>query len=126
MLWVPVPVYYVEAEPKDPYYNYGRQIFSIEQNSFAPVWKQIYNRSGEYWRTGNLWAEFPRFKQNGKELVCFDGTGVVISDEKTNRGTAGLDNGNIPLGKDGGPTVHYNTGISSDIFQLEQFLQYGK
>ena len=65
----------VEAMPKDPYYNYGRQIFSIEQNSFAPVWKQIYNRSGEYWRTGVLWAEFPRFKQEGKDIVCFDGVG---------------------------------------------------
>jgi uncharacterized protein DUF1329 len=126
MLWVPVPVYYVEAEPKDPYYNYGRQIYSIEQNSFAPVWKQIYNRSGEYWRTGNLWAEFPRFKQNGKDLVCFDGVGTAIGDEKTNRGTAGLDNGNMPLGKEGGPTVHYNTGLGGDVFQLERFLEYGK
>ncbi|MGE0824893.1 MAG: DUF1329 domain-containing protein [Candidatus Binatia bacterium] len=126
MLWVPVPVYFVEAEPKDPYYNYGRQIYSIEQNSYAPVFKQIYNRSGEYWRTGTLWAEFPRFKHDGKEYVCFDGVGTVIGDEKLNRGTAGLDNGNIPLGKEGGPTVHYNTGRSGDIFQLEQFLQYGK
>lgn len=126
MLWVPVPVYYVEANPKDPYYNYGRQIFSIEQNSFSPVWKQIYNRSGEYWRTGTLWAEFPRFKHEGKEYVCFDGVGTIIGDEKTNRGTAGLDNGDMALGKAGGPTVHYNTGLNGDIFQLERFLEYGK
>lgn len=126
LLWVPVPVYYIEAMPKDPYYNYGRQIFSIEQNSFTPVWKQIYNRSGEYWRTGTLWVEFPRFKNGDKDFVCFDGVGTVIGDEKTNRGTAGLDNGNMPLGKEGGATVHYNSGRSGDIFQLERFLEYGK
>jgi hypothetical protein len=126
VLWVPVPVYIVEAMPKDPYYNYGRQVFFFEQNSFTPIWKQIYNRNGEYWRTGGLWFEFPRFKVDGKEYVCFDGVGSSISDEKTNRGSAGIDTGDNVLGKLGGPTVHYNTGAGGDIFQLERFLEYGK
>lgn len=126
MLWVPVPVYIVEAEPKDPYYNYGRQIFWIEQNSFTPTWKQIYNRSGEYWRTGGLWFEYPRFKHEGKEYVCLDGVGTIIGDEKTNRGTVGMDNGDMAAGNNAGATVHYNTGAGSDIFQLERFLEYGK
>ena len=126
LLWVPVPVYIVEAAPKDPYYNYGRQIFFLEQNTFAPVWKQIYNRSGEYWRTANLWPEFVRFKPNGKEYVCFDGVGLVIGDEMTNRGTAAIDNGDNALGKRGGPTVHYNTGLGGDVFELGRFLEYGK
>jgi Protein of unknown function (DUF1329) len=126
ILWVPVPVYIIEATPKDPYYNYGRQIFFLEQNTFTPVWKQIYNRSGEYWRTGGLWFEFPRFKVDGKELVCLDGVGTIIGDEKTNRGTVGMDTGDNMLGKKGGTTVHYNTGLGGDIFQLERFLEYGK
>ena len=126
MLWVPVPVYIVEAEPKDPYYNYGRQIYFFEQNTFTPVWKQIYNRSGEYWRTGGLWFEFPRFHVNGKETVCFDGVGTIIADEKTNRGTVGLDTGDNLLGKKGGPSVNYNTGLGSGVFDLGRFLEYGK
>ncbi|MEW6296208.1 MAG: DUF1329 domain-containing protein [Thermodesulfobacteriota bacterium] len=126
MLWVPVPVYIVEAFPKDPYYNYGRQIFFLERNTFTPVWKQIYNRSGEYWRTGGLWFEYPRYKFDGKEYVCFDGVGTIIGDEKTNRGTVGMDNGDAMLGKQGGTTVHYNTGVGGDLFELGRFLEYGK
>ena len=126
MLWVPVPVYIVEAIPKDPYYNYGRQIFFFEQNSFTPVWKQIYNRNGEYWRTGTLFFEFPHFKGDGKEQVCVDGTGILFSDEKTGRGTVSVDTGNNLEGREGGPTVHYNTDLGPEIFQLERFLEYGK
>jgi hypothetical protein len=127
LLWVPVPVYIVEAAPKDPYYNYGRQIYYLEQNSFTPNWKQIYNRSGEYWRTGGLWFEYPRFKaEGGKEIVCLDGVATSIIDEKSNRGTVGVDTGNNLIGKSDGPTVSYNTGLGSDIFQLERFLEYGK
>jgi hypothetical protein len=125
-LWVPVPVYIVEAFPKDPYYNYGRQIFFIERNTFTPVWKQVYNRSGEYWRTVSPWFEFPRYKFDGQDHVCFDGVGNVISDEKTNRGTVGFDNGDGMRGKQGGATVHYNTGSGSEIFELGRFLEYGK
>lgn len=127
LLWVPVPVYIVEATPKDPYYNYGRQIYYLEQNSFTPNWKQIYNRSGEYWRTGGLWFEYPRFKvEGGKEVVCLDGVATSIVDEKTDRGTVGVDTGDILKGKIGGPTVSYNTGLGSDAFQMERFLEYGK
>lgn len=127
LLWVPVPVYIVEAMPKDPYYNYGRQIYYLEQNTFVPNWKQIYNRSGEYWRTGGLWFEFPRFKvEEGKEIVCLDGVATSIIDEKSNRGTVGVDTGDTLRGRSGGPTVAYNTGLGSDIFQLERFLEYGK
>jgi Protein of unknown function (DUF1329) len=128
LLWVPVPVYIVEAMPKDPYYNYGRQIYYLEQNSFVPNWKQIYNRSGEYWRTGGLWFEFPRFKmEGGKEIVCLDGVATSIIDEKSNRGTLGVDTGDLLRGRSGGgPTVSYNTGLGSEIFQLERFLEYGK
>ena len=126
MLWVPVPVYIVEAQPKDPYYNYGRQIFFFEQNTFIPVWKQIYNRSGEYWRTGSLWVEFPRFQANGKETVCMDGVGLFMTDEKTNRTTVASDTGDNILGRLGGPSVNYNTGLDGTIFDLDKFLQFGK
>lgn len=126
MLWVPVPVYIVEAQPKDPYYNYGRQIFFFEQNTFIPVWKQIYNRSGEYWRTASLWVEFPRFQANGKETVCMDGVGLFMTDEKTNRTTVASDTGDNILGQSGGPSVNYNTGLEGSIFDLDRFLQYGK
>ena len=80
-----------------------------------------------YWRTGGLWFEYPRFKvEGGKEIVCLDGVATSIFDEKSNRGTVGLDTGDTLRGRTGGPTVSYNTGLGSDIFQLERFLEYGK
>jgi len=128
LLWVPVPVYIVEAEPKDPYYNFGRQVYFFERNSFVPLWKLSYNRSGEYWRTGGLIFEFVRFKDPVKgEIVCFDGTSTSIVDEQTNRGTTGIDTGGNLTGQPlGGPTVYYNTGLGADAFDLARFLQYGK
>ena len=126
LLWIPVPVYIVEGVPKDSYYNYGRMIFWLEQASFTPTWKQVYNRSGEYWRTNLLFFEYPRFNVGGKEQVCFDGVGASFIDDKNNRGTIGADTGDNLIGKRGGPSVSYNTGLGSEAFDLSRFLEYGK
>jgi hypothetical protein len=64
--------------------------------------------------------------EGGKEIVCLDGVATSIIDEKSNRGTLGVDTGDNLKGKIGGPTVAYNTGLGPDIFQLERFLEYGK
>ncbi len=126
LLWIPVPVYIVEGVPKDSYYNYGRMIFWLEQASFTPTWKQVYNRSGEYWRTNLLVFEYPRFNVGGKEQVCFDGVAASFIDDKSNRGTVAADTGDNLIGKRGGPSVSYNTGLGSEAFDLSRFLEYGK
>jgi hypothetical protein len=51
-LYVKRPVWIVEGIPKDPYYNYGRQIQYIDKELFFGYWKVIYDRSKKYWKTG--------------------------------------------------------------------------
>jgi hypothetical protein len=129
LLWIPVPVYLVEATPKDPYYNVGKQIYYFERHTGNPAWKVVYNRAGEHWRINSLIFEFPRFKdpQTGQETVCYDGVFGIFSDDKVNRGAVGADTGgNLTGNPNGGPTVHYNTGLGGDAFDLSRFLQYGK
>lgn len=50
-LWVKRPVWIIEGIPKDPYYNYGRQIHYIDKELNLGYWKVIYDRSGKYWKT---------------------------------------------------------------------------
>jgi hypothetical protein len=50
VFFVPRKVWIVEVAPKDPYYLTGRQVLVIDQESFLPFYKVIYNRGGEYER----------------------------------------------------------------------------
>jgi hypothetical protein len=51
MVWVKRPVYIIEGFPKDPYYSYGKQLFYVDRDSFTMVYKIIYDRAGQYWKT---------------------------------------------------------------------------
>ena len=37
--------------PRDPYYNYGRQIFYVDPVAHIGYYKIIYDRSGKHWKT---------------------------------------------------------------------------
>ncbi|MBN1226558.1 MAG: outer membrane lipoprotein-sorting protein, partial [Deltaproteobacteria bacterium] len=50
-IWNPRPVWVIEGYPKDPYYNYGRQLFYVDQENFINYYKVIYDQSGLYWKT---------------------------------------------------------------------------
>ncbi|MEW5980231.1 MAG: DUF1329 domain-containing protein [Acidobacteriota bacterium] len=52
--WVRRPVWVVEGQPKDPYYNYGKFVIYVDADVFAGVWKLIWDRSGEYWKTVSM------------------------------------------------------------------------
>jgi hypothetical protein len=125
-LWVPVPAVIVEGYPKDPYYNYGRQVYWIAKNNFAPIWKIIYNRSGEYWRTMWLGFEYPRLEIDGKEQVIFNGTLRSQWDDLSNRGTPSVHTSALMLGKkEGEPTV-FRCCPDFEMLSLSRFLEYGK
>lgn len=129
-LWVIVPAYLVEAVPKDPYYNYGRQIFWFEQTTFMPVWKEIYDRSGEYWKTAWVPFSFTRFNANGEEIMIYDPPLLTVVDEKANRGTF-TPRGSTKLEGDPFFAVEeipdsVNIGLDPDMWSLGRFLEYGK
>lgn len=122
LLWVVVPGYVVEAFPKDPYYNYGRMIYWYDAATYTQVWKLIYNRSGEYWRTLVLASEFLRFKgTDGKERAAYDLIGAFVSDELTNRGTINVDPADSPTG-----TGQYHVKTDPEAASLSRFMMYGK
>ncbi|MBT3312366.1 MAG: DUF1329 domain-containing protein [Desulfobacterales bacterium] len=51
IVFVPRTGYQVELFPKDPYYNYGKQILWIDQEGLLFVYKEVDDRAGEYWKT---------------------------------------------------------------------------
>jgi len=50
-VWVPRSAWVIEFYPKDRYYNYGKQILYIDKRVRSPVFKIVYNRAGQYWKT---------------------------------------------------------------------------
>jgi hypothetical protein len=50
VIWSPRPVWIVESVPKDSAYNYGRQVFYIDKDTFGIWFKEVYDQSGEYWK----------------------------------------------------------------------------
>jgi hypothetical protein len=121
VLWAVVPAYVSEINPKDPYYNYGRQIIWYDATTFDPVWKEIYNRSGEYWRTDTLINDFSFFNHAaGKATGATRSLMGVAVDDKLNRGSISL------TGANNKGYLHYDVGLQSDMFSLERFLQFGK
>jgi len=120
-LWAIVPAYVSELSPKDPYYNYGRQVIWYDATTFDPVWKVIYNRSGEYWRTGVIINDFAFFNNHGGKATAATRSllGVFV-DDKLNRGAVAY------TGAGNKGYIHYNVGFTSDRFNMERFLQSGK
>lgn len=50
-IWVKRPVFVLEGTPKDPYYNYGRQIFYADSELYLGYYKVIHDRADNYWKT---------------------------------------------------------------------------
>ncbi len=48
--WILRPIWIVEMDPKDRYYNYGRQILYLDGVEYCIFLKEIYDKSGEYWK----------------------------------------------------------------------------
>ncbi len=63
-IWAPLnvtyvkrPVYIIECEAKDPFYNYGKQTLWVDKEIYCGYYKKINDHSGEYWKTWyNIWA----------------------------------------------------------------------
>ncbi len=49
-LWIPRKVYLIEGTPLDPYYNYGKSYYYIDQETLMPSIKVITNKAGEHWK----------------------------------------------------------------------------
>lgn len=106
VIWVPRQAYIVEAVPKDPYYNYSKQIVYFDKKTSQMLEKEMYNRAGEFWKT-LLLVKKKTVLSNG-EIVLAGSDVEFYMDWKAKHATAGIlesvqgqitIDGNIPINR---------------------------
>ena len=50
-VWMKKPVIVLEVKAKDPYYNYGIQHLWVQTDTWGSVYKTIFDKAGDYWKT---------------------------------------------------------------------------
>lgn len=84
--WTKRPVWIIEGIPKDPYYNYGRQVLYIDKELNLGYWKVIYDRTGKYWKT--CWVYW-LMGQDAKRTVSWNAVLIFnIVDERAQHATS--------------------------------------
>ena len=48
LFMIPRPVWIIEGESEDPYYNFGKVIMYMDKDMYRIWWKLVHNRAGEY------------------------------------------------------------------------------
>jgi len=111
------PVWLIEALPKDPYYAYGRQILWIDKELFRGYYKEVYDRSGQYWKT---------ILASGGQALSEDG---VFSTRQADFGLA-LDehvtSANVVLPLREGNDIRVNVGLSAEDLTYQGLTRFGK
>jgi hypothetical protein len=87
--WVLRPCWIMQMEPKDEYYNYGKQILYCDKDGYNFYAKVIYNRSGEYWKTMLYAGSFSKAETGDRDWLG-NGQGHWWFDEKTYHGTEAI------------------------------------
>ena len=60
LVLVPRPVYVLEGESTDPYYNFGKVIMYVDKDMSRIYWKNVHNRAGEYFYTAMCGYHFSK------------------------------------------------------------------
>lgn len=108
-VWAKRPVWIIEGIPKDPYYNYGRQVMYIDKETNLGYWKVIYDRTGKYWKT--LWYHWANGQDAGKTMNLNAMMITTIVDERANHATA----------QEGSKNYRANSPLNSNQFSLGGF-----
>ena len=87
-VWTPRQVWIIQGEPKDPYYNYGLQNFYLDKEANNIFFKEIYDKSGQYWKTVTTSWNCQMTKsgrdRNGALPSCY-----IAIDDKTHHASLG-------------------------------------
>jgi len=121
-IWSIRPVYVIEGNSKDPYYNYGKQIFYLDKETYNVYYKEIYDRGGKYWKTfyqGNTDMYAPTTPvEYTMALEVFE----AMVDSKTDSASV-----SHTLGTKGLELQIYNSKtLGEDDFTIKALLKYGK
>jgi len=82
--FVPRTGYQVELYPRDPYYNYGKQILWLDREGFLFNYKEIDDRSGEYWKT--IIVLYTALQYGDDKYVGLESSAYLMVDDKAYHG----------------------------------------
>jgi hypothetical protein len=80
---VPRPVWILEGESDDPYYNFGKVIMYMDKDMYRIWWKLVHNRAGEYFY--NAMCAYHWSKSDDGSFTTVTPNMVVGTNDKTNR-----------------------------------------
>ncbi len=86
MIWVKRPVWIVEGFPKDPYYSYGKQLFYCDRENGGMLYKIIYDRAGQYWKTVMVDLD-PAWNADGSQRFALVAFTLAIDDKSDHAST---------------------------------------
>lgn len=84
---VPRPVWILEGESEDPYYNFGKVIMYMDKDMYRIYWKLVHNRAGEYFY--NAMCAYHWSKNDDGSITAVTPNMVVGVNDKTNRAALG-------------------------------------
>jgi hypothetical protein len=87
LVLVPRPVWVLEGESTDPYYNFGKVIMYIDKDMYRIYWKLVHNRAGEYFY--NAMCAYHWSKSADGNFSAVTPNMVVGVNDKTNRAALG-------------------------------------
>jgi len=86
LVFVPRPVWVVEGQSSDPYYNFGKVIMYFDKEIYRIYWKLVHNRAGEYFYTAACGYHFVK---NDETYSSVYPNLVIGVNDKTNRAALG-------------------------------------
>src|SRR5437867_11537924 len=66
LVFVQRPVWIVEGQSSDPYYNFGKVIMYFDREMYRIYWKLVHNRAGEYFYTAMCGYHFVKNDEIGR------------------------------------------------------------
>lgn len=123
-VWIKRPVYMLEMNPKDKYYNYGRQILYIDVLSLTAHFKEIYSRAGEYWKTSLVTYNYAE-DDNGIEYIGRPNSIQAVIDDKYRHATPYQNYGGPPGAKKTAANVPFRV-VGPQNFTTSYLLQFSK
>jgi hypothetical protein len=83
LVLIPRPVWVLEGESEDPYYNFGKVIMYMDKDMYRVWWKLVHNRAGEYFY--NAMCAYHWSKNDDGSFTAVTPNMVVGVNDKTNR-----------------------------------------
>lgn len=84
---IPRPVWILEGQSEDPFYNFGKVIMYMDKDMYRIWWKLVHNRAGEYFY--NAMCAYHFSQEDGGGFSAVTPNMVVGVNDKTNRAAIG-------------------------------------